>query len=164
MFWKKSKSNRGRIFTEEERTKSHQSRLINNDIKNTEKQIELEEKKAHLLELKDILRERREQSMPIEYNSNSGEEVFLKALTPVLDKFLGGKAGNNIPDEPVEDIPSPDFSDEEINQIIKIIPKKYRLLAKFLTEENLKRILLSLDEHSILDDNNVQKIILRLKQ
>lgn len=151
-------------ITDEEREASAEVRRLNSELRAIEKQKTLAEKKAEIAEIKQELRE--ERGYGEERSSHKPEDVFFeKAITHIFSKGKGQQEQQEQQGPPEDLIPLPKFSDEEIEGIIaEFVPKKYKLLAKVISEENIKLIILNLDESGILDEATALRIARRLKQ
>lgn len=155
------------VFTDDDREDSIALRKIRRDKKIFLEQVELEKAKAELQEIKDLYRQ---ETGKEEQDFNSPEAAFFRIAEKVItkkmlgDKAAAGQEGAADQDQG-EEIPPIQLSDEEITGIIeKFVPTKMKLLAKVLSEENLKRGILQMDEQGFLSDEDVAKIARRLKQ
>ncbi len=163
--WLKIKKKPKYKFSDDDRELALERRRMRQEMKELEHRIAMEKKKKDLLELKEELEELKAKEREYdEYEPESSpENIFFQALA---QKMLNMNTTMQQPkQEEGEIIPPPEFTDEEIDGIIEnFIPKKYRVLAKILSEENLRRIILGLDEYGFLTEETATRIIKRLKQ
>lgn len=142
----------------EERKMEHELRVQEHNIKMAQLRSDM----------KALLEATREDTA--EGGASAGEAAFINAFSSLVMRNNGGGAAipqNTPPEEQPESVEllPPEFSEAEIEGIIaNYIPPKYRLLAKVLSEENIKRIILSLDETGILTEDSAVKIAKRLKE
>ncbi len=158
-FLKKEK--RGREFTDEDRESSAEIRRLNGELRKAEKQQLIEAKRAEVAEMREELKAYKGGG----YDDKEGgaEDYFLKLITPIIASKFGG-APQQQGEEQGEEIPEINLSDAEIDGIIKeYVPKKLKFLAKILSEENCKAAIMRLDEHGLLNDANIDKIVKKLK-
>jgi len=162
-WWKKE--NRGRKFTDEDREKALEVRNLNTEIRKLEKEKIMQEKRAEIAEMKEELKAYKR---GLYDEGESGPEQFF--MNMLMSKMMGGQIPQNAAQEqpqeqPQEELPEINLSDEEIDGIIKnMLPKRFKLLSKVLSEANLKAAIIRLDENELLNEENINKIVLRLKK
>lgn len=151
-------------FDEDDRAQSAENRRLNAELRKLEKEKAAEEKRAEIAEMREELKAYKNGG----YDEEKGgaEDFFLKML---MSKFMGGAptpGQGQQQGEQGDEILPPNFDDEEIEGIVKVIKQKYPipcLLAKIIKEDNIKKIVLNFDEWGILTEEAIEKIAKRLK-
>lgn len=174
--WFKRKDPRNNhSFNDDERELAAVKRKLNAERRELEHKIDMEKRKRELEEIQMELEEMRAERNGYDDDQEgpapaTGEAIFMNAL---MQKVMGGGVPGagapgglvNSPGPVQEAIPLPELSDQEIDGLIaEFVPKRYKLAAKILSEENLKRIILNMDEYGMITDDTANKIARRLKE
>jgi len=162
---------KGFPFSDEDRAFSLQTRKENADIERRKRQLDLEERKLEHEKRKaeleaDILEARNRIS---ELNGTDEEEGSDGSDTDamlmlLLTKVLGGNAplsasASSAPNPPVATKIS--MTDEQIEEILASMPKRYVKLSRDLSDETLRAMILG--KMPNVDDDTIQRAITRAR-
>jgi len=167
-------------FTDEDREKSAQLRLMRAELKKLEKETKLDELKEELEFKKEELRLRREKRlMELSENPNDSssmeDKLMMLILAPILSKLgmntlapdgvISSAAAVGLSSSPLAKetaAASMSLSDDILKQLLGKVPKSYLKIAKKMQKEELE--LLIKNQLPLVDEDTINRAILLLKQ
>lgn len=129
-----------RALAAEKRRQQGESARLQRQIEQTELQLVLEERKAHLEELRSQLYDEEEDTDPKDFSVES-------MIMPLVAQFLTSKMVQNNPNvvtpttQPMNSNVLIHLSDEELLKLKSTIPKQYVSIAKTMNDDTLLKIM-----------------------